>query len=83
LGKVLGYGTAGGLAAKQATTTIPIVFVTAADAVASGLVASLTQPGGNVTGTTHFTPELSAKQLELLKEAISGLTDVAILLAQA
>ena len=47
---------------------------------ASGLVASLAHPGGNVTGTTHFIPELSAKQLELLKEAIPGLTDVAILL---
>jgi len=76
-------GTPGGLAAKQATTTIPIVFATAADAVASGLVASLTQPGGNVTGSTHFVPELSAKQLELLKEAIPGLTDVAILLNPA
>jgi putative tryptophan/tyrosine transport system substrate-binding protein len=77
---IVTYGTAGGLAAKQATTTIPIVFATAADAVASGLVASLAQPGGNVTGTTHFIPELSAKQLELLKEAVPGLTDVAILL---
>ena len=63
--------------------TIPIVFATAGDAVASGLVASLAQPGGNVTGTTHFVPELSAKQLELLKEAIPGLTHVAILLNPA
>jgi putative tryptophan/tyrosine transport system substrate-binding protein len=80
---IVTYGTAGGLAAKQATTTIPIVFATAADAVASGLVASLAQPGGNVTGTTHFIPELSAKQLELLKAAIPGLTDVAVLLNPA
>lgn len=80
---IVTFGTPGGLAAKQATTTIPIVFATAADAVASGLVASLAQPGGNVTGTTHFIPELSAKQLELLKEAIPGLTDVAILLNPA
>ena len=80
---IVTYGTPGGLAAKQATTTIPIVFATASDAVASGLVASLAQPGGNVTGTTHFIPELSAKQLELLKEAIPGLTDVAILLNPA
>jgi len=80
---IVTYGTAGSLAAKQATTTIPIVFATAGDAVASGLVASLAQPGGNVTGTTHFIPELSAKQLELLKDAIPGLTDVAVLLNPA
>jgi putative tryptophan/tyrosine transport system substrate-binding protein len=80
---IVTYGTAGGFAAKRATTTVPIVFATAADAVASGLVASLAQPGGNVTGSTHFSPELSAKQLELLKEAIPGLTDVAILLNPA
>jgi putative ABC transport system substrate-binding protein len=80
---IVTYGTPGGLAAKQATTTIPIIFATASDGVASGLVASLAQPGGNVTGTTHFIPELSAKQLELLKEAIPGLTDVAILLNPA
>jgi ABC-type uncharacterized transport system substrate-binding protein len=80
---IVTFGTPGGLAAKQATMTIPIVFATAADAVASGLVASLAQPGGNVTRTTHFSPELSAKQLELLKEAIPGLTDVAILLNPA
>ena len=48
--------------------------------MASGLVASLAQPGGNVTGSTYFIPELSAKQLELLKETIPSLTDVAILL---
>jgi putative ABC transport system substrate-binding protein len=80
---IVTYGTAGGLAARQATTTIPIVFATAADAVTSGLVASLAHPGGNVTGTTHFIPELSAKQLELLKEAIPGLADVAVLLNPA
>jgi ABC-type uncharacterized transport system substrate-binding protein len=80
---IVTFGTPGSLAAKQATTTIPIVFATAADAVASGLVASLAQPGGNVTGTTHFVPELSAKQLEMLKEAIPGLNDVAILLNPA
>jgi putative tryptophan/tyrosine transport system substrate-binding protein len=80
---IVTFGTPGVLAAKQVTTSIPIVFATAGDAVAAGLVASLAQPGGNVTGTTHFIPELSAKQLELLKEAIPGLTDVAILLNPA
>ena len=77
------HGTPGGLAAKQATTTIPIVFATAGDAVASGLVASLARPGGNVTGSTYFVPELSAKQLELLKETIPGLTDVGVLMNPA
>ncbi len=80
---IVTHGTPGGLAAKQATTTIPIVFATAGDAVASGLVASLARPGANVTGSTYFVPELSAKQLELLKEAIPALTDVAILLNPA
>ena len=80
---IVTHGTPGGLAAKQATTTVPIVFATAGDAVASGLVASLARPGGNMTGTTYFIPELSAKQLELLKETIPSLTDVAILLNPA
>ena len=80
---IVTHGTPGGLAAKKATTTIPIVFATAGDAVASGLVASLAQPGGNVTGSTYFIPDLSAKQLELLKETIPGLSDVAILLNPA
>jgi putative ABC transport system substrate-binding protein len=77
------HGTPGVMAAKRATTTIPIVMVTAGDAVASGLVASLARPGGNVTGMTYFNPELAAKQLELLKEAIPNLTEVGILLNSA
>jgi putative tryptophan/tyrosine transport system substrate-binding protein len=77
---IVTHGTPGSLAAKQATTTIPIVFATAGDAEASGLVASLARPGGNATGLTYFIPELSAKQLELLKETIPGLTEVGILL---
>jgi ABC-type uncharacterized transport system substrate-binding protein len=56
------------LAAKRATTTIPIVMVASADPIARGLVASLARPGGNVTGSTALTSELSTKQLELLKE---------------
>jgi putative ABC transport system substrate-binding protein len=67
-------------AAKQSTTTIPIIFPTAVDAVASGLVASLARPGGNITGLTILSPELSGKRLELLKEAFPRLSHVAVLL---
>ena len=74
------HGTPGTLAAKGATTTIPIVMATAGDAVLSGLVKSLAKPGGNVTGTTFFNPELAAKRLELAKEALPRLTKVASLL---
>jgi len=73
------YGTPGVRAAKRATTTIPIVMLASGDAVASGLVASLARPGGNVTGSTFFVPELMAKRLELLKEAIPRATRVAVL----
>jgi putative ABC transport system substrate-binding protein len=74
------YGTAGALAAKQATKTVPIVMTTSGDAVASGIVASLAHPGGNVTGSTFFGPELSAKRLELLKEAYPSASRVAVLI---
>ena len=59
-------------AAKQATKTIPIVMVTTQDPVATGLVDSLARPGGNITGLTRLTRELSGKRLELLKEAVPG-----------
>lgn len=61
--------TAGAQAAKNATTTIPIVFVGVGDPVGTGVVASLAHPGGNVTGLSNLTPELAGKQVELLKEA--------------
>jgi putative ABC transport system substrate-binding protein len=66
-------------AAKQATKTIPIVFVTLGDAVQASLVASLSRPGENLTGISGLRPELSGKRLELLKEVVPGLARVAFL----
>jgi putative tryptophan/tyrosine transport system substrate-binding protein len=80
---IVTHGTPGVTAAKQATSTIPIVIAVVGDAVASGLVTSLARPGGNVTGLTFFQPDLNAKRLELLKEAIPDLTDVGVLLNPA
>jgi putative ABC transport system substrate-binding protein len=74
------YGTPGTLAAKRATTTVPIVMLVSGDAVATGIVAGLARPGGNVTGSTFFDPELSAKRLELLKEAHPPVRRIAMLL---
>jgi ABC-type uncharacterized transport system substrate-binding protein len=67
------------LAAKKASATIPIVFVSVGDPVGSGLVASLARPGENITGLTVLVPELSGKRLELLKEAIPNVIRVAAL----
>ena len=72
-------GTPAAQAAKRATSTIPIVLAIIADPVGSGLVASLAHPGGNVTGLSLMTTDLSAKRLQLLKEAIPRLTRVAVL----
>lgn len=80
---IVTHGTPGVMAAKQATSTIPIVIAVVGDAVASGLVASLARPGGNVTGLTFFQPELNAKRLELLKETVPDLMDVGVLLNPA
>ena len=67
------------LAAKRATSTIPIVMAAAGDPVHAGLVTSLARPGANITGNVALTAELSGKQLELLKETLPRLSRVAIL----
>jgi ABC-type uncharacterized transport system substrate-binding protein len=67
------------LAAKKATNTIPIVMATSADPVGEGLIASLARPGGNVTGLSNLSPELITKRLEVLKDAVSGLSRVGVL----
>jgi ABC-type uncharacterized transport system, periplasmic component len=71
--------TNGALAAKQVTSTIPIVTIVAGDPVGSGLAASLARPGGNVTGLTSQAPDWAAKQLQLLREAAPGIKRVGIL----
>jgi putative tryptophan/tyrosine transport system substrate-binding protein len=72
-------GTAATLAAKNATTTIPIVFWSAGDPVRAGLVASLARPGGNITGFSIVGPELDEKGLALLRELVPGLQRVGVL----
>jgi len=66
-------------AAKNATKTIPIVMLAVADAVGSGFVASLAQPGGNITGSTNILPELAGKRLEILREVLPKLSRIAFL----
>ena len=72
-------GVPGARAAKQATTTIPIVAMGMSDPVGLGLVASLARPGGNITGTATLFPELAAKRLALLKETLPKISRVAVL----
>ncbi|HEX2135468.1 MAG TPA: ABC transporter substrate-binding protein [Microvirga sp.] len=72
-------GRAAAVAAARATRTIPIVFAPVGDPVLSGLVSSLAQPGGNVTGVALYASELNQKRLEVLKEAVPGIRRVALL----
>ena len=66
-------------AAREATTTIPIVVIISGDPVEGGLAQSLAKPGGNVTGVTYYATELTAKRLELLSELLPGLSNVGVL----
>jgi putative ABC transport system substrate-binding protein len=79
VGVIFASSTPAAVAAKRATTTIPIVIGRVADPVASGLVASLARPGGNITGWTHQGLELRVKYLDLLKEAVPGATRIGVL----
>jgi len=76
---ILCGSTSTALAAKKATTTIPIVVALAADPIGSGLVASLARPGGNVTGFSNLDTELNSKRLEILKDAVPKLARVGLL----
>jgi putative ABC transport system substrate-binding protein len=76
---IVTYATPPTLAAKQATSAIPIVFAVAGDPVGTGLVANLARPGGNVTGLSLLATDLAGKRIELLREVIPGLRRLAIL----
>ena len=76
---VAASATPGALAAKQATTTIPIVFAFVGDPVGTGLVASLARPGGNATGLSNQSTDTATKRLEILREVVPGLRRVALL----
>jgi putative ABC transport system substrate-binding protein len=76
---IYAVGTESALAAKQATSVIPIVFPVTGDPVGTGLVASLARPGGNVTGLSNFAVDLAAKRLEILRDVFPSLSRLAIL----
>lgn len=76
---IFAWGYPSIVAAKRATATIPIVFLTHFDPVESGFVASLARPGGNVTGRTFMSPDLATKRLQLLREIVPGVSHVAVM----
>ena len=76
---IVTIGTPASLAAKQATSVVPIVFVAASDPVGTGLVASLARPGGNVTGLSNQQADLAGKRVELLREVVPALRQLAIM----
>ena len=76
---IVATGTPPSLALKQATSTIPIVFAGVADAVGAGLISNLAHPGGNITGFTSVSAELSGKRLQLLKAVVPNISRVAVL----
>jgi putative ABC transport system substrate-binding protein len=76
---IVAWGTSATTGAKQATRTVPIIAVAVGDPVGTALIASLTRPGGNITGLSNMSAELSAKQLTLLKELLPLVTHVAVL----
>jgi putative ABC transport system substrate-binding protein len=79
---IVTHGTPGAVAAKQATSTVPIVAISG-DPIAAGLVVSLARPGGNLTGLTFFYAEIGAKRIELIKDAIPTLSRVAVFINPA
>jgi ABC-type uncharacterized transport system substrate-binding protein len=72
-------GTPASLAVKKATPSVPLVMIAVGEPVATGLVASLARPGGNITGVTSISPEIEGKRLELLREVMPGLSHIAVL----
>lgn len=76
---IVTHGTPGVRAVRDATATIPVVIAAAGDAIANRLVSSLRRPGGNVTGSTFFSAEVAAKQIELFKEGLPRVTRIALL----
>lgn len=75
---IIAVATPSAVAAKHSTTTIPIVMVDVGDPVATGLIADLARPGGNITGLATLSPELSGKRIELLKEAVPSANRIAV-----